>query len=130
MFLLPLIVVGSLKSLKVYANDVRQWLPSGFEEAVTYDNFVTRFGIDEMVVLSWEDCKLNNPEVIQLQRSLQNLEIDGKEVFSRVVSGPDMLTQIESIGVSPSTARKRVEGLLVGTDGETTCIIALSLIHI
>ena len=124
LFLLPLIVVGSLKSLKVYANDVRQWLPSGFEEAVTYDKFVTRFGIDEMVVLSWEDCKLNNPEVIQLQRSLQNLEIDGKEVFSRVVSGPDMLTQIESIGVSPATARERVEGLLVGKDGETTCIIA------
>ena len=31
---------GATKSLKVYANDIRQWLPSGFEEAVTYDNFV------------------------------------------------------------------------------------------
>ena len=36
LFLLPLVVIGSLNSLKVQANDVRQWLPSGFEEAEVF----------------------------------------------------------------------------------------------
>jgi predicted RND superfamily exporter protein len=124
LFLMPLVVMGSIKSLKVYASDVRQWLPSGFEEAVTYDKFVERFGIDEMVVLSWEDCQLGNPQVVEFQRSLQNLEVDGKKIFSRVVSGPDMLAQIMDVGVSRKTAHARVEGLLVGKDNEMTCIIA------
>ena len=71
LFIAPLVVMGSIKSLRVSATDIRQWLPTDFEEAVTYDKFLDRFGIDEMVVLSWEDCKIGNPEVAQLRRAFQ-----------------------------------------------------------
>jgi predicted RND superfamily exporter protein len=124
LFLMPLVVMGSIKSLKVYANDIRQWLPSGFEEAVTYDSFVDRFGIDEMVVLSWDECKLDNPAVFQLQSALQEQRADGVLLFDKVISGPEMLAQIEDMGVSRRAARARIQGLLVGADGETTCILA------
>ena len=121
---MPLVVMGSIKSLKVYANDVRQWLPNGFEEAETYDSFLELFAVDEMVVLSWEDCKLDNPVVLDFQRELEKAEIDGQRVFSRVTSGPSMLGQLNDIGVSPSKALSRIRGLLIGSDGSTTCILA------
>ena len=105
LFLMPLVVMGSIKSLKVYANDIRQWLPSGFKEAVTYDDFVKRFGVDEMVVLSWDQCKLNNPTVSEFRLTLEKLELDGIRVFEKVISGQEMLTQIEGMGVSNRTAR-------------------------
>ena len=124
LFFMPLIVLGSVKSLKVYASDFRQWLPSGFDEAVTYDAFIERFGIDEMVVLSWEDCELGNPQVVEFQRALQNQEVDGQKIFSRVISGPDMLARIGDAGVNRRTARSRIEGLFFGKGKETTCIIA------
>ncbi len=124
LFLMPLVVMGSIKSLKVYANDIRQWLPSGFKEAVTYDDFVKRFGIDEMVVLSWDQCKLDNPVVSDLRLALENLEIDRVQAFEKVISGQEMVTQIEEMGVSNRAARARVQGLLLGPDGETTCILA------
>ena len=71
LFIAPLVVTGAIKSLRVSATDIRQWLPTDFEEAVTYDKFLDRFGIDEMVVLSWEECKIGNPEVAQLRRAFQ-----------------------------------------------------------
>ena len=123
LFFTPLIILGSVKSLKVYANDVRQWLPSGFEEAKTYDAFTDRFGIDEMVVMSWEGCELESSDVAGFQDILTQEVVDGKPLFARVVSGPDMIAQVESSGVSNKTARRRVQGLLVGEDKKTTCII-------
>lgn len=127
LFFVPLIVMGSIKSLKVQSNDVRQWLPSGFEEARIYDEFVSRFGIDEMVVVSWQDCKIDNPEVREFQDALVATESDGQKMFSRVVSGPDILEQIQSIGVSRKEAEHRIQGLLIGPDKETTCVLAYPL---
>ena len=124
LFFVPLILLGSIKSLKVQANDVRQWLPSGFEEAVVYDEFVSRFGIDEMLVLSWEGCKIGNPKVDEFQRALEESEVDGIKLFDRVLSGPSVLQQIQDVGVSRKTAENRVRGLMIGPDNQTTCIVA------
>ena len=125
LFAVPLIVMGSIKSLKVQANDVRQWLPSGFEEAEVYDEFVHRFGIDEMMAISWKGCTLDDPRVEDFQAALESAK--GKEgdlLFSRVVSGPHILDQIQAASVGYSTAEARIRGLLIGPDNETTCIVA------
>ena len=127
LFFVPLIVMGSLKSLKVRSNDFRQWLPSGFEEAQIFDDFVSRFGVDEMVVMSWEGCKIGNPEIQEFQAALETVETDGRRIFSRVVSGPDVLEEIQAIGVSKSEALQRMQGLLIGPDKETTCLLAYPL---
>lgn len=124
LFLVPLIVMGSIKSLKVQANDVRQWLPSGFEEATVYDEFVDRFGIDEMLAISWEQCTIDNPDVVVFQKALEDAEVDGRKLFNRVISGPEILDQIQSVGVKRNDAEKRISGLLIGRDGKTTCLIA------
>ena len=124
LFFVPLIVLGSVKSLKVYANDIRQWLPSGFEEAEVYDDFEARFGVDEMVVISWEDCQLGNPEVLGFQRELLKERLNGEAIFERVASGPDMLAQLGDLGISPKRAHSRLQGLMIGPDQKTTCIIA------
>ena len=127
LFFVPLIVMGSLRSLKVQANDFRQWLPSGFEEAQIFDDFVSRFGVDEMVVLSWEGCKIDNPEVQEFRAELESLQANGQNLFSRVICGPDVLDEIMAIGVRESEAMQRIEGLLLGPDKETTCLVAYPL---
>ena len=124
LFFVPLIVMGSIKSLKVQSNNVRQWLPSGFEEAQIYDEFVSRFGIDEMVVISWEGCKIGNPQVQAFQDALAEVDSGDQKMFSRVISGPDILAQVESVGVRKAEAQARIQGLLIGPDQETTCVLA------
>jgi len=63
LFLMPVVLTGTVRALKVYKSDIRQWLPDVFEESKTYDSFLERFGGDEMIVVSWEDCTIDNPQV-------------------------------------------------------------------
>ena len=53
---------------------MRHWLPNGFEEAVTYDWFQNEFDVDEMVVISWEGCQLDDPRVSTLREALEKAE--------------------------------------------------------
>jgi hypothetical protein len=122
--LLPIVMVGAVKSLKVHANDIRQWLPKGFEAAETHDWFSSHFGVDEMLVVSWEGAEIDNREVFRFQTALLDAELDGEKAFGRVTSGPQLLQDIEDLGVSGAIARQRLAGLAIGPDGKTTCVLA------
>ena len=61
--------------------DIRQWLPSGFAEAVTYDWFQNEFGVDEMVVVSWRGCQLDDPRVTALREALEEQSNDEGPIF-------------------------------------------------
>lgn len=124
LFAAPFIMAAAVSSLKVHRSDVKQWLPRGFEESAIHDNFVERFGVDEMIVMSWEDCKVDNPQVRQLAEALSALRVDGDPVFDRIITGPDMIAQIRSGKIRESSARTRVQNLLIGPDRVTTCLIA------
>lgn len=134
LFALPFVLTGTARSLKVYASDIRQWLPDGFEESLVYDEFTKRFGIDEMVVVSWEGCTIDNLQVRQLQESLEKAQAKSKpdeagesvttNLFDRIMTGPDLIARIQNSGVSEKFAYKRVQGLMVGPDQKTTCLLA------
>jgi len=53
-------------------NDVRQWLPAGFEETRQYDWFLKQFGSDEMVVASWPGASLTDPRLDRLAAALKH----------------------------------------------------------
>ena len=121
----PFVLFGATESLNVYTSDIRQWLPKEFGEAQVYDDFLDRFGVDEMLVVSWEDCQLENPQVLNFQNQLSKATTpEGKLWFERVTSGPQMLGQLRNMGVSNARARQRLDGLMIGPDKKTTCIIA------
>lgn len=123
LILLPFVVHGAIRSLKVYKSDVREWLPQGFKEAVAYESFVNAFGVDEMVVIGWEGATLDDPRVPALQSMLEEQQLDDQPMFARVFSGPEMLGRIRATGVKPDVALSRVAGLMVGFDRQTTCIV-------
>jgi len=136
LFVMPVLLIGTVRSLKVYQSDFRQWLPDGFEESQTYDSFLERFGVDEMIVISWEDCTIDNPQVRTLQEALENATVPVKQIvdgvesevetklFSRVLTGPDLVATIQQTGVRAQVAEKRVTGLMIGPDRKTTCLLA------
>ena len=102
---------GAAKSLRVYANDVNQWLPKGFRRSQKVPLVSgSHFGVDEMVVASWEDCKLDNPAVDRFEWALEDLKENGIPIFDRVVSGPEMLDEIKNVGCSENAAFQSAEG--------------------
>lgn len=134
LFSMPFVLTGTVRSLKVYASDIRQWLPDGFEESLVYDEFTKRFGIDEMVVVSWEGCTIENLQIRQLQEALEQSTTQSKpdengntastNLFDRIMTGPDLIARIQNSGVRRKFAYKRVQGLMVGPDQKTTCLLA------
>ena len=126
----------------MYKSDIRQWLPDGFEESKTYDSFLERFGGDEMIMVSWEGCTIKNPRVRAFQEALEQVTVPVKvetdtgvsevetKLFSRVLTGPDLIATIQSAGVRAAVAKKRVLGLMIGPDQETTCLLAYPRIEI
>ena len=58
--LIPLVYFGARGAIRGVDNDVRSWLPSGFEETRVYDWFLDHFGTEEMVVLSWPGATLDD----------------------------------------------------------------------
>lgn len=125
--LTPFVIFGAVKALGVFSNDIRQWLPNGFEESAKYDWFLQAFGMDEMAVVSWEGCRIDDPRVPKLARDLEALRTaDGQPVFARIVAGPDVLDRLQDeMQLTPAQAEDRLRGLFIGVDGQTTCLLAV-----
>ncbi|MHC2066317.1 efflux RND transporter permease subunit [Bremerella sp. T1] len=128
--LIPPVYHGAKLSWERQANRVEDWLPPTFEETQQLIWFIERFGSDELLMISWNGCTLDNPNVAKLAEELkQPTDFYGQEKtwFREVFTGSqslDYLTE-EPLELSSTEARQRLEGWLVGKDGETTCLVAL-----
>ncbi len=138
--LLPILLVGVAGALRSDNNDVRQWLPAGFEETRQYDWFLKQFGSDEMVVASWPGASLSDPRLDRLAAALapyvepqagESANLDsaaGKpKYFRHVLTGRTALQQLTSApaNLPTPTALKRLRGSLVGVDGKTSAVVAM-----
>ncbi|NQT11360.1 MAG: MMPL family transporter [Planctomycetes bacterium] len=127
---IPAIGIGVVGALKSNSNDPRQWLPRGFPETDKYEWFQDQFGRDEIAVVSWPDCTLDDPRVDRLADVLTGVgETDGSSgdelFFERATTGPKTLAQLTSgpLRLSRTQAIGRLRGTLVGADGRTTCAV-------
>ncbi len=132
-FLLPIALRGARIALENNKNDVTEWLPDGFAETKELDWFRHHFLGEQFVVISWEGCTLDDPRVEMLARKLvPDHESPDNErqrsFFKKVTTGPRVLAQMTdpegSLKLSQREAKRRLQGSLIGHDGETTCVLA------
>ena len=130
---LPLIGYGVYRTAKSNSNDVRQWLPSGIAETQEYDWFVEQFGCDEMVVVSWPGCTLEDERLdvaasalakytASAREATSSRSTDFPEYFERVSTGRQILAELTKppLRLSSKQAKARLAGTLVGPDGHCT----------
>ena len=60
---LPAIAWGVRGAMRRTTHDVRRWVPDRLEEARTYQWFLDHFGADEVAVVSWPGCMLDDPRL-------------------------------------------------------------------
>ncbi|QDS94970.1 MMPL family protein [Roseimaritima multifibrata] len=116
----PLVAYGAIGALRNTSNDPRQWLPQGFEETDRYDLFQSQFGNDEIAVVSWPGCTLDDPRLPQLSSALV-----ASPFFDRALTGTEIYQQLTAppLNFSSAGARVRLGGFLVGPDGQSTCMV-------
>ncbi|MFZ5833112.1 MAG: efflux RND transporter permease subunit [Planctomycetota bacterium] len=119
----PVLFRGLRGALASNSNDPRQWLPRGFEETKKSDWLQRHFGNDEIAVVSWPGCTLADERAENLARAL--LENPDRAYFQRARTGARLLRRLTSapLGLSYQEAVQRLQGVVIGADGATTCVV-------
>lgn len=132
LLMLPPMCYGALRAFMTNTNNVLDWLPGSFEETQRLFEFVGRFGSDEILLISWEGCTLEDPRLDQVAEALvqptdQTPTGEPIQWFRKVFTGSQTLAELtsEPLELPREEAIRRMRGWLVGSDEETTCAMAL-----
>jgi predicted RND superfamily exporter protein len=128
--LLPPTILAVRAAVRSNVNDVRDWLPAHFAETAQYRWFIERFGNQELVVVSWPGCTLDDPRLTQLsenltRRSLASESEGNPPLFTRVTTGRELVDELatDRVGLSYSQVLSRLKGTIIGADGVHTCAV-------
>ena len=136
----PIVFILAGRSVLSNHNDATDWLPRNYAETQQLRWFRQYFVSDQFVVISWEGCRLraDNPlanedgRIDRLALALDRVEWappgggEAFRCFKSVVTARGVLEGLTSApsNLSASEAKKRLEGILVGPDGQQTCVVA------
>ncbi|MCA9230811.1 MAG: MMPL family transporter [Planctomycetales bacterium] len=131
LFTAPLIVMSAKRAVDHSSTRVTDWLPESFSETQRLHWFQEHFVSDDLLVVSWEGCRFDDPRLPALAEELRKPVDLGDEqqlVLSRqIYTGPEVLEQLqaEPLELSRGAALLRLEGWLTGKDRQTTGLVLL-----
>ncbi len=125
----PWVSRAAIEMLGVESTTPIEWVPESFPARQAYKRFTQEFGSSDVVVASWPGCTLDSaavPRFIEAATGPQaprdeagrlwfESTVAGREVVERLTAPPLSLTRQEAVA--------RLEGVLVGPDGQQTCVI-------
>ncbi len=126
----PLVILGGLvfsvaglRSVRMNNEDVLRWLPDTSPARADYEFFRSVFAPDDYVVISWPDCRLDDPRLAEFCDRVREGTATG--LVHSVVSGRDVLEGlVEAGGTSRERVQRRLGGIMFGRDDpELTCVV-------
>ncbi len=128
--LLPFVGWGAVQAWYSNRNRVTDWLPMAFEETQRLRWFNHRFGTDELLMISWQGCTLDDDRLERLREKLREpVSWNGRSeaLFGEVLTGSALLAELteDPLDLPRQQAIERLQGWLVGPDGETTGAVAV-----
>ena len=128
LLLMPPILYGAA-NIQSNTADVAQWLPQNRPERQKYDQFVTRFGDDQFLAVSWPGCTLNDPRMSEFAAELEMRNAALDKPLIRSIATPAKLVRTlreRPISLRLDQATKRLKGSMIGPDGVTLALLKLS----
>ncbi|TWU50976.1 MMPL family protein [Rubripirellula tenax] len=134
--------IHSAASIATLRNIPAAWLPESLPLRKDFARFVIRFGITDVVLVSWPGCELDAPSLDRVRDYLRPQSAEWGNPSNPVnpsdrppldwfrdggmirdqLSGPPLRA-------SPHAATQRLAGSLVGPDGHQTCIMLSLAMH-
>jgi len=131
LFTAPLVVSSAMRAVENSSTRVTDWLPESFEETQRLYWFQKHFVSDDLLMVSWDGCTLDDPRLPALAERLRQPVDVGESrqlvLCRQIITGPEVLEQLrgEPLELSRQAALVRLRGWLVGEDGESTCMVLL-----
>lgn len=102
---------------------VHQWLPEGRPERLRYEAFARNFGTDQVVLISWEKCTMDDPRLAAFQERIVLLP-EYKSWFIKLEATDSIVASLMEppLNLSLDEAKSRLRGVLCGNDN-TACVV-------
>lgn len=125
-FATPWAILGAIQ-IRSTGSDVAMWLPQGRAERQQYDQFSQLFGQDQFLMVSWDDCRLDDPRLTDYTEALQRDRASRNQIRN-VLSPREVIDRMrgESSELSEAEAARRLTGLLLGHQGRCAILVQLT----
>ncbi len=127
----PLVIWGTLQGLHSLNDDAISWTASDLDARRDLDWFTEHFGSQNAVLISWPGASLNDARLDQFAEAVRaTISDDGNDAqrfFREVITGPEVYRELtsEPLDFSHQQAIDRLQGMFVGPDGQTSCVIVV-----
>ena len=127
--LAPFTLWAAARAYSVASNRGDDWLPEAFEETQELNWFKSHFVADDLLAISWQGAKIDDPHCRQLAELLRKpIEVpDGTvhQLTRHVVVADEAVEQLtgEPLQLSRPVAVKRLEGWLANPETENAMIL-------
>jgi predicted RND superfamily exporter protein len=127
----PFLAIWSLRSVNTMFNTPHHWIPADNQLRQDFERFCEHFESQALVVISWPGCTVDDPRLEKFEVTLldptQPQAARNKALFDRVISGHSTLRQLtsEPIELAREDAIARLQGVLVGPDGSSSCAVVM-----
>lgn len=131
---IPWVTGGALGSLKTMFTSPVRWIPADLATLQSFRTFIDDFDIYEVVLISWPGCTVDDERLHAFGEEMQRLRDERRaegapDLYTEVSTGIDTLTRLtgDPLELSRRRAIGRMQNVLVGPDGETSCaVVALT----
>lgn len=126
LLLLPAALYAVVK-LPIGSAGVHEWLPKGRVERERYEQFLERFGSDQVLIVSWDGATLDDPRLTAFIEQVKS-SISDQSLISAVTSPVEIFQSLEQsrLGLSHDEAVRRMEGTFIGKSGVVPIILSVS----
>lgn len=119
----PLMIWGSYQATTTFRNELSKWPSPRSDVRQQFDRFQADFGSTDIVLLSWPDCEIGDPQLPPLVNQLN--EGAHRAYYDCVLSGESVRQTLRNeINLSERASAARLTGTLIGPNGRQTCLLA------
>ncbi|UUO06999.1 MMPL family transporter [Blastopirellula sp. J2-11] len=116
-------ILGILK-IDTNIEDVMQWLPDHSDERDLYESLVSRFGVDDFLLVTWDDCTADDPRRQLVEDRLQRDDVSG--LVAKTISGANLLENNSAGYETQGAIIERFRGFFFGENDQTCIAIILT----
>ena len=106
--------------------DVLQWLPDNSPSRKLYNEFEDKFGSDDFLVVTWNDCTVDDPRLKHFCKRL--VDQDSGNLIQSVVNGADVISRLSAeSGLKEKYILNRFKGIFFGVDDSAQTLALIEL---
>jgi hypothetical protein len=115
--------IFAVVNLPMGSAGVHQWLPEGRLERLRYEAFAKNFGTDQVVLISWEKCAIDDPRLAAFQELIVRLPAYASW-FTKLEATDSVVASLMQppLRLSEEEAKSRLRGVLCGNNN-TACVV-------